>query len=240
MPTSRIDSGQPLRKAARQMPPAETTPVHEPLSQSVARVVAGDAASESLTANQLIERTQGRGFYLVFVLLSLPFVAWVSVPGMSTVFGPTIGFLALRLAFGKTPHLPARFGDRELPPKVRRAILGGGLRFLRFLEKGVRPRRTVWMTWPIARMGNALVIVFMAFLLALPLPSPPFFGSNAVPSYAIILLALSMMEEDGVMIWVSYVASVMACGYFVLLGGLIAKHLASWLDLLLRLLERTQ
>jgi hypothetical protein len=222
------------------MPPAETTSVQEPLSQSVARILAGDAVHGSLTANQLIERTGGRGFYLVFVLLSLPFVAWVSVPGMSTVFGPIIGWLALRLALGKTPHLPARLGDRELPPKVRSVILGGGLKFLRFLEKGVRPRRTTWMKWPIARLVNALVIVFMAFLLALPLPSPPFFGSNALPSYAIILLALSMMEEDGVMIWVSYLASAVACGYFVLLAGLIAKHLSSWLHLLLRLLERTQ
>lgn len=194
----------------------------------------------SLTANQLIERTGGRGLYLVFVLLSLPFVAWVSVPGMSTVLGPIIGLLALRLALGKTPRLPVKLGDRVLPPKVRSAIFGGGLKFLRFLEKGVRPRRTLWMTWPIARLANALLVVVMAFLLALPLPSPPFLGSNALPSYAIILLALSMMEEDGVMIWLGYVASVVAGGYFVLLGGLIVKHLANWFDLLLRLLERTQ
>lgn len=51
------------------MPPAETTSVHEPLSQTVARILAGDAARGSLTANQLIARTGGRGFYLVFVLL---------------------------------------------------------------------------------------------------------------------------------------------------------------------------
>ena len=194
----------------------------------------------SLTSNQLIERTRGRGLYLVFVLLSLPFVAWVSVPGMSTVLGPIIGLLALRLALGKTPRLPVKLGDCELPPKVRRAILGGGLKFLRFLEKGVRPRRTTWMTWPISRLANALLVVFMAFLLALPLPSPPFLGSNALPSYAIILLAFSMMEEDGVMIWLGYAASVVAGGYFVLLGGLIVNHLADWFDLLLRLLERTQ
>ncbi|MCU0783261.1 MAG: exopolysaccharide biosynthesis protein [Verrucomicrobia bacterium] len=222
------------------MPPTETTSVHEPLSQSLARVLAGDVAAAPLTANQLIEHTGGRGYYLVFVLLSLPFVAWVSVPGMSTVLGPVIGLLALRLALGKKPRLPVKLGDRELPPKVRRAMLGGGLKFLRFLEKGVRPRRTAWMTWPIARLANALLVVCMACLLMLPLPSPPFLGSNAFPSYAIILLALSMMEEDGAMIWVGYGASVVAGGYFVLLGGLIVKHLEAWFQLLLRLLERTR
>lgn len=222
------------------MHPVETTSTHEPLSQSLSRILQTADVSTPLTANLLIERTGGRGLYLVLTLFSLPFVAWVSVPGMSTVLGPIIGLLALRLALRKSPRLPARFGDRELPLKVRKAIAGGGLKFLRYLEKGVRPRRTTWMTWPLARLANALVILFMAFLLALPLPSPPFLGSNALPSYAIILLALSMMEEDGVMIWIGYIASMIATAYFVFFGALIAKHLAGWFDLLVRLLERTQ
>ena len=96
------------------------------------------------------------------------------------------------------------------------------------------------MTWRIARLGHALVIVLMAFLLALPLPSPPFLGSNALPSYAIILLALSMMEEDGVMIWIGYLASLVATAYFLWLGGLIVKHLADWLHAAWHLLGRTQ
>jgi len=62
-------------------------------------------------------------------------------------------------------------------------------------SKECPPRRTAWMSWRIARLGHALLIVFMAFLLTLPLPSPPFLGSNALPSYGIILLAVSMMEE---------------------------------------------
>ncbi len=222
------------------MPPAESSPTHEPLSQTLARLLAADGAPASFTANQIIERTGGRGLYLVFILLSLPFVAWVSVPGMSTVLGPVIGLLALRLALGQAPRLPARFGDRELPPKVRKAIAGGGLRFLRWLEKAVRPRRTTWLTWPVPRTLNALLVLFMAVLLALPLPSPPFLGSNAFPSYAIILLALSMMEEDGAMIWAGYASSVVATAYFAIFGALIAKHLSGWLAALLRLWERTQ
>lgn len=194
----------------------------------------------SLTANQLIARTGGRGLYLVLVLLSLPFVAWVSVPGMSTAFGPAIGWMALRSALGKPARLPSRLGDRPLSPRVRQAILGGGLKFLRFLEKAIRPRRTGWMSWRAAHTANSLLIVAMSLLLALPLPSPPFFGSNALPSYAIILIALSMMEEDGVMIWFGYVAAVVALGYFGVLGGLVWVHLARWFEMLLRLLESAQ
>jgi hypothetical protein len=214
--------------------------MHEPLSQSLARILERGAANDALTANQLIARTEGRGFYFLFIILSLPFVAWISLPGMSTILGPMIALLALRLALGKEPRLPSSLGDRVLPPKLKQNILSGGLKFCRFLEKGVRPRRTTWMTWRIARFLHALLVIFMALLLALPLPSPPFLGSNALPSYAIILLALSMMEEDGVMIWFGYLASLVATAYFVVLGGLIATQLGNWFRILLRLLETAQ
>jgi hypothetical protein len=220
------------------MQPGATTLVHEPFSRSLGRMLERD--SGHLTANRVIEGTDGRGLYLVLIIFSLPFVAWVSVPGMSTVLGPMIGILALRLALGKQPRLPKFLGDRVLPPKLKHAILTGGMKFCRLLEKVVRPRRTAWMSWRLARLGNALLIVFMAFLLALPLPSPPFLGSNALPSYGIILLAVSMMEEDGVMIWFGYLASIIASLYFVIFGALIVKHLGAWLHVTLHWLRMTQ
>lgn len=221
------------------MAPLQVHGPHEPLSVLLARLLASEEAA-SLSANQLIARTGGRGLYLVWVLLSLPFVAWVSVPGMSTAFGLAIGWMALRAALGKPTRLPARLGDRPLSPRVRQAILGGGLKFLRFLEKAVRPRRTGWVSRPGVRMANSLLIVAMSLLLALPLPSPPFFGSNALPSYAIILIALGMMEEDGLMIGFGYVAALVALGYFGLLGGVVWVYLSRWFELLLRWLESTQ
>ena len=220
------------------MPPIPSAPIHEPLSIGLARMLEGD--TRPLTANRLLEGTEGRGLYLVLVLLSLPFVAWVSIPGMSTVLGPMIGILALRLALGKVPRLPSKLGDRQLPPKLRAVILTGGLKFCRLIEKVARPRRTNWMTWRIARLGHALLVAFMAFLLALPLPSPPFLGSNALPCYGIILMAVSMMEEDGVMIWFGYFASLIATLYFVIFGALIVKHLGSWMHTVLHWLGMSQ
>ncbi len=220
------------------MIPSAPTLAHEPLSQSLASLLARDGQGDALTANQLLEHTEGRGIYFVLILLSLPFVAWVSVPGMSTILGLIIALLALRLAWNKRPRLPASLGDRQLSPRTRQAILTGGLKFCRFLERFVRPRRTTWMSWRVTQSSHALLIVIMALLLALPLPSPPFFGSNAFPSYAIILIAVSMMEADGVLIFLGYLAWAAAAAYFVLSANLVAHHLGEWWGLLLRLLER--
>ena len=48
-------------------------------------------------------------------------------------------------------------------------------------------------------------------------PLPPF--TNSLPSYAIILIAASMMEEDGITIWVGYAVAVAAMVYLGLVAG---------------------
>jgi hypothetical protein len=67
-----------------------------------------------------------------------------------------------------------------------------------------------------------------ALLLALPLPLPPFIGSNALPSYAIIFIAVSMTEEDSIMIWLGYLASSISTASFAFFGALLVKHLGGW------------
>lgn len=206
---------------------------HSPLSQELARIVGEESATDTLTLNQILERTEGRGIFLVMILLCLPFAPFFSIPGSSTLLGAAILWLAARHALGKAPHLPKRIGDRALKPKTRRAILVGGLKILRFLEKAVRPRRTFWMSWRVARVLNSLVIVWMGFLLALPLAIP---FTNTTPAYAIMFLAASMMEEDGVMIWVGHAAALGTTIYFAWCGEMIVKHFHGWWHQLMHLL----
>jgi hypothetical protein len=214
--------------------------VHEPLSQSLLRILENSDEAHPLTINQLLERTQGRGIYFAFIILSLPFVLWVSVPGMSVIVGPVIALMALRLTASRSERLPSWMGDRRLAPKVRKVILGGGSRFCRLLEKVARPRRTPWMTWRSTIVLNATLIMFMGLLLALPLPPFPFIASNALPSYAIVLLAVAMMEEDGVMVCIGYAAALANIVYFTLLGRLVLTHLTPWMHTLLQLFSKSQ
>ena len=209
---------------------------HLPLSQSLAKIVEANSRPEGITLNTLLVGTEGRGLYLVIIILSLPFIVPVSIPGFSTVLGLMVALLSFRLALGKPPELPRFMGRRKLPHSLEKRVLGGGIKFLRLIEKFVKPRRTPWMTSRYARFGNASVMTIMGLLLALPFPPlPPL--TNSLPSYTIILLAASMMEEDGVTIWVSYVVAIGTVIYLVLVVGglemgvmkvyhLIQEHLA--------------
>lgn len=195
---------------------------HRLLSEMIADLVE-ERAGEPLSLNRLLDRMEGRGIYLVIIVLSAPFVVPVSLPGLSTVMGGIMGLLLLGGLFGKRARFPRFLGDRVFPPTIQRRLVGGSIAFLRWIEKFVRPRRTNWLSWRIVVKVNTLILLVLALLLALPLPAPPFFFSNSLPAYAIILLAASVMEEDGLLIGLGYAAAVANVVFFTLIGGGIAQ-----------------
>jgi hypothetical protein len=211
-----------------QTDPQATSAAHRPLSQTISDFLREDGLGP-LTLNRLLDRTQGRGVHLVVIVLCLPFVVPVSLPGLSTVMGSIVGLLALGIVFGKRVRFPSFMGERVFPPAVQQRVLGGSIAFLRRLERFVRPRRTGWLSWRPTEVFNALLLVLLATLLALPLPSPPFFFSNFFPGCAIILLAAGMMEQDGWFIWVGYAAALANVFFFALIGkGVVELFMKLW------------
>ena len=192
---------------------------HQPLSESLQGILQHESAREKLTLNFLLEQTEGRGLYLVFVLLALPSVY---LPGVSVALGLVVMFLALALAFERRPRLPKFVGDHALPKSAMNKVLRASVRLLRFIEKMVKPRHTRWMAWRAPKSINALIIAWMAFLLALPIPPVPVPFTNLFPGYSVVLMAVAMMEEDGVMIWLGYAASAWTTAYFVFFFGFIS------------------
>ena len=194
--------------------------MHQPLSESLQDLLQKDPALGHITLNRLLDKTEGRGLYLVIILLNLPFLVPVPLPGVSVVFGLVCLFLSVRLAFDLPPRLPRFVGERELPGEKMKIVLVAGVRILRFLEKYVRPRRTQWMTWRAARFGNAALLAFLSFLLALPIPPvPPL--TNLLPGYSIVFLAAAMMEEDGVIVWLGYGMSLLTTAYFIFIARIL-------------------
>ena len=199
--------------------------IHQPLSENLVEVLATPAPSARITPNDLLLHTEGRGLYVVIVVLALPFLTPIPI-GLSLPFGLIIAALSIRLLGGKTVTLPNWLGGREIPPRVRQLILGGGVRSLRWIEKWIRPRRSAWMGWAAVRSAHAGLLIFMALVLALPLPIPL---TNTFPALAIILISLSMMEEDGVAIFLGYLMTLVTVAYFIFWAEAIqAVFLQAW------------
>jgi hypothetical protein len=207
---------------------------HQPLSRLLIDLLAEDRPGSPLTLNHLLLRSEGRGIYLFLILLCLPFLQPLPLMGLSTPLGLLMMILAIRHALALPSRLPRRLGDRPLPDMFKHTILPGSSRFLKRLEKWVKPRRDRWLASAPSRVVHCSLIAILGLLLALPLP-PFVVFSNVVPGFALVVICLSMMEEDGMLIWLGYLGVLGNIVYFGVLGasaGLIIRHWKDWLDML--------
>jgi hypothetical protein len=118
-------------------------------------------------------------------------------------------FLADR---GPHRHALARFDHRISP-------------LLAWLEKFVRPRLPVVLDHRMASMFTGLLLVLLGLLLSLPIPLTNFlFGG------LLLLFALALLERDGALMLVGWIAGAIAIAIFGVLSGNLATMGAHWLD----------
>jgi hypothetical protein len=172
---------------------------------------------EEVTLREVMAVLHGRGFLLLILLLSLPFCTPIPLPGLSTPLGCVILIIAVRLALGQKPWLPARFLDLRLPPATFRRVFAFTRRLVLGFERLLRPR-LLWVTAsPRRQQLHALPIIVCALYLLLPLPVP---FSNVIPAWSVILLAAGLLERDGAFILAGYGCAALATAFFAAIGFL--------------------
>lgn len=170
----------------------------------------------------VLEALQGRAYELLMILLVLPFAVPVSVPGMSTPFGLAIACVALQLAAGRLPWLPRLVLRASMGPGFFRKVLAATRGVVRWLEKFLRPRLpglTSSRWWVGLHLAG---VALAALLLALPLPIP---FTNMIPGWAVLLIALGLMERDGLFIAAGHAVLLISLAYFALLGESVRQSL---------------
>jgi hypothetical protein len=206
--------------APASVPPPATDPRSDfvPLSGQLAAIFESEEGPD-LTLNQLLTRTADRGPYGLIILLCLPFMAPVALPGVSNVFGLVIVLLSWRILRGEPARLPHRIGDRSVQGRVLARVISASIKVLHWVERLTKPRGPAWLQTANARRVNATVLAFGGLLLAAPIP-PTIPVSNLIPAVGIILVAASMMERDGLMVWAGYAVTAGAAVYITAMAVL--------------------
>jgi hypothetical protein len=204
-----------------------TPPPVPPLSEEMENLLSV-AHGEPLSLRTIVEHLHFRGLPLLIAILCVPFIIPIAIPGMSTPFGAAIALCGLRLGLGHQLWLPDFLLRREVKPELLRKIVRIAAGFYRRIEKLVRPRMHFLQRWP--GMLNLLGFMIMAggIMLALPIPIPL---TNTLPAIAVALIALGMMERDGVVILLGYFFALLAVLYLVLIavvGMAGMKQLWTW------------
>lgn len=185
-----------------------------------------DAGNTQLTLNRLLSLTGDSGVLLVVILLALPFVTPLNIPGLSGVMGAAIILLTSRWALHRPMQLGRVLGDRELPQAALMRVLRMSLKLVRFIERCSKPRRGAWLRWKWSRGLNGTFLAAMGLVLSLPVPL-----GNMFPAYAIIFTAASILEQDGLVIWIGYfwgVVTVVYCWLLAVGGMALVERVLHW------------
>jgi len=165
----------------------------------------------ALTLAELKQALRGRGPAILLILLALPF-CFVAIPGLSMPFGIAICLIGARLAIGREPWLPHFIMRRRLSTARSAQLLTGAIKVARQLEKFVRPRLAFLHAGPgmLRLIGLGIVIASLGLMLPLPIPF-----SNSIPAWAVVLLAIGMMEKDGLCVLLGHLT---AMGTWIFIG----------------------
>jgi len=142
---------------------------------------------------------------VVLFIFALPNLVPVNIPLLSAVLGLPLVLLAAQLSYGRhKPWFPDWLTDQTFSRQGFAAVVTRALPYLERAERLLRPRLTVLLSWTGERLIG-IAILILALVLALPIPF-----ANWLPACAIAIIALAIVEKDGVAVLIGLVVGVLS------------------------------
>jgi hypothetical protein len=167
------------------------------------RALAAAHPGPRVSLGEVVEALGERGFGILILLLALPnAVPGPAMPGFSAAFAIPLSFLTAQLAGGREePRLPSWLLRRSMTLAGFRQLVAYAAPPMSRVELWLKPRPGL----PEKRwLGLALLLLTLA--LAVPIPF-----ANLPPALALTLVALGLIEKDGIAVRVGLVLAVPAC-----------------------------
>ena len=172
-----------------------------------------DEQRERIAISDLLVALGDRATGALMFIFAFPNVL-PTPPGTSSILGAPLIFLAAQLMLGRAPWLPAFVANRSMARSDFSSLVKRIVPWLQRAESLLRPRLATLSLPPMEQLVGFLSLL-LAVLLVLPIPL-----GNVLPALAISLLALGVLERDGV--WVLAGFAVAAAAGSVIYGVLFA------------------
>jgi hypothetical protein len=181
-----------------------------------------------LSVDEIIAHFGHRAFGAVLFTFALPNLLPLP-PGSSTVLGLPLLLIAPQLAFGANdPWLPGALGRRTVDAGVVSAACRRIVPWVRKVET-LTTRRFDFMFGAVGDLLIGIVCTALAAVLILPIPL-----GNVLPALAVVILALSLTQRDGLLTLIGYAAAAISGGVLIFSGHLVVAavgRLARMIDL---------
>lgn len=171
-------------------------------------------AHDTLRLGELFQGLGDRAFGMLLMAATAP--AFIPIPGLAgALSGPLVMLVGVQILIRlRQPWLPG-FIARRGPTRGTMARLRDLLApWLRRLERLVRPRLVVMLDHWLLDVITGLLVLVLGLLLSLPIPF-----TNYALAALLLLFALALLERDGALMIVAWVASVATIISFGALSG---------------------
>lgn len=178
------------------MPEIKTTSSGQHTSQLLAAIAQQMEATDSISLQELMGTLGERVFGMSILLFSIPNCLPIpNVAALSALTGIPIGILGLQMILGRShPWLPSALGEKRFSGQWFSKFLERAVPTIRKVEVLLHPRLQVMTGKSVQRL---LGVAFVALATVMSLPIP--FG-NMLPGFAIALMAIGLLERDGLII----------------------------------------
>jgi hypothetical protein len=162
--------------------------------------------SKKVSVEDFLTRLSDRAFGIAIMIFSL---VNAFIPGVSIIFSIPVFTIAGQMILGQHQiWVPKWLKSKSFRENIVDKALRKVIPTLKLLEKFIKPR----MTAVTSRRGEkfiAVVIILLNLLVVLPIP-----GLNMIPSLCVCLLALCLLEDDGLLASLSLFGSLIVLLFY--------------------------
>ncbi|WP_245314346.1 exopolysaccharide biosynthesis protein [Rhizobium sp. R634] len=146
---------------------------------------------------------------IAFTILFLAIPALTPIPGpFGMVFGTALALVSLQIvAGGRKVWLPAVIRNRQVSLTALDLVVRHAVPVIARVEKVVRAGRLKALTGPTVQVLLGIPVFLLAVVIALPIP----FG-NILPVFSLVVLAVALMERDGLVTLIGLLLTTVTIG----------------------------
>jgi len=170
---------------------------------AILTAIAAAQDKDRISIGDLLDALRRRALGAMMFIFAAP-TALPMPPGVSAITGAPLLFLSIQLMLGLNPWLPRIISDRSLSRVDFEKVVKAIAPWLAKAESIMRPRLTV-----MAKRPAIYAVGFICFVLSVVLFLPVPLG-NMLPSIAIAIMALGILERDGIWIIIGLITAIVS------------------------------
>ncbi len=201
-----------------------TSPQTMAISDRLAQL-GSQAESDRVSLDWILKQLHERAFGLFLLILALP----CCIPflyGIPQIVSLPLMFVSAQILLGRrVPWLPGKLAARTVSAEGLRGLSDRSGPWLRRIEGLSKPRLTVLTTRPLDRVVGAALVLFSASILV-PLP-----GTNTVPGFAVVVVAMGLLQRDGILVLLGSFLGTAWIASLLFAGATLISVLKAWIGL---------